>query len=226
MEVSQTFFNELEKKLKNAPDSLNGYYKTFNNCREQGLMLTIYNDNDNEILVWACESRNSDNIMVITADRNCSDINDMFNDVAWQSAKYFKCGDYDSAVNYAFNVIKKQFKNDFPEISNTKFEMYKSLSDIQRIEADAKQLDYEDYKDLANFEDVNEGYFCDLIIMDGKLGLRYSKYCDECHDEFDNLIFEEWHPDLTSSTTLMLGMQNKLKDFVDKEIDYEVNIGI
>ena len=59
---------------------MQGYYKTFNNCREQGLMLTIYEPTtDNELLIWACESRNSDNIMVITADRSCSDINDMFN---------------------------------------------------------------------------------------------------------------------------------------------------
>lgn len=51
-------------------------------------MLTIYEPTtDNELLIWACESRNSDNIMVITADRSCSDINDMFNDTAWRYAK-------------------------------------------------------------------------------------------------------------------------------------------
>ena len=189
-------------------------------------MLTIYNENNNETLIWACECRHGDDIMVIIADSNCSDSKDMFSEVAWRTARYFKCGDYDSAVNYAFNVIKKQFRNDFPEISNTKFEMYKSLTDIRRIEEDAKQLDYNDYKELANFEDINQGYFCDLIIIEGKMSLRYSKYCDECHDEFNSLIFEKWHPDLTSSTTLMLGMQDKLKDFIDKEIDYEITIDI
>ena len=82
MEVSQTFFNKLEEKLKNVSDNLEGYYKTFNNCREQGLMITIYEPvTDNELLIWACECRNSDDIMVITADRSCCDTNDMFNDI-------------------------------------------------------------------------------------------------------------------------------------------------
>ena len=58
------------------------------------------------------------------------------------------------------------------------------------------------------------------------MGLRYSKYTDAYKDEFDNLIFEEWEPDLTSDTTLMLGMQKKLRDFIEKEIDYDINIGI
>ena len=70
-------------------------------------MLTISdNINSNELLIWACECRNSDNIMVILADNNCSDINDMFNDKAWKSARYFKCDYYDSAVNYTYSVIK------------------------------------------------------------------------------------------------------------------------
>ena len=63
LEVSEKFFNNLEKKLERVSDNLAGYYKTFNNCREQGLMLTIYKKkSDDELLIWACECRNSDNI--------------------------------------------------------------------------------------------------------------------------------------------------------------------
>lgn len=190
-------------------------------------MLTIYEPaTDNELLIWACESRNSDNIMVITADRSCSDINDMFNDVAWKSAKYFKCGEYDKAVNYTHNIIKKQFHKNFLEEYNTKFQMHKCLADLQYIQTDAKNLDYEDYYDLATFEDIDKLYFCDLIIFEGKMGLRYSKYADQYKDEFDNLTFEEWDPDLTSSVTLMLGMQSKLRDFIEKEIDYDIDVCI
>lgn len=190
-------------------------------------MLTIYEPTtDNELLIWACESRNSDNIMVITADRSCSDINDMFNDTAWRSAKYFKYDEYDKAVNHVYNIIKKQFNKFFLEEYNTKFKMHKCIADLQHIQVDAKDLDYEDYYDLATFEDVDNLYFCDLIILEGKMGLRYSKYTDAYKDEFDNLIFEEWEPDLTSDTTLMLGMQKKLRDFIEKEIDYDINIGI
>lgn len=227
MEVSQTFFKNLEEKLRNVSDNLEGYYKTFNNCREQGLMLTIYEPTtDNDLLIWACESRNSDKIMVITADRTCSNINDMFNDIAWKSARYFNAGEYDEAVNYTYNIIKKQFSKNFLEEYNTKFKMHKCLADLQHIESDAKDLDYVDYYDLVTFEDLDKLYFCDLIILDGKIGLRYSKYVDQYKEEFDNLTFEEWHPDLTSDITLMLGMQNKLRDFIEKEIDYDNGIGI
>lgn len=37
LEVSEKFFNKLESKLENATNKLKGYYKVFNNCREQGL---------------------------------------------------------------------------------------------------------------------------------------------------------------------------------------------
>ena len=227
MEVSQNFFNKLEQKLKNVSDNLQGYYKTFNNCREQGLMLTIYEPTtDNELLIWACESRNSDNIMVITADRTCSDNNDMFNDIAWESAKYFKYDEYDKAVNHTYNIIRNQFNKHFLEEYNTKFKMHKCLADLQHIGADAQDLEYDDYNKLVTFEDLDNLYFCDLIVQNGKMGLRYSKYTNNYKDEFDNLTFETWEPDLTSDITLMLGMQSKLRDFIEKEIDYNIDVGI
>lgn len=181
---------------------------------------------DNELLIWACECRNSDQIMVILADRNCSNVNDMFDEKAWKTAKYFNAGDYDKAVNYTFNVIKKQFDKNFIEEYNTKFKMHKCLVDLQKIATDSSELVYEDYYDLATLEDVDNLFFCDLIINNGKLGLRYSKYNDYYHDEFENLTFEEWKPDLTSNETLMLGMQSKLKDFIEREIDYAISMGI
>ena len=56
--------------------------------------------------------------------------------------------------------------------------------------------------------------------------LLYSKYKNKDLGEFYNLTFEEWNPDLTSSTTLMLGMQERLKNFIDSEIDYEIDMSI
>ncbi len=188
-------------------------------------MLYIYDDDD-ELLIWACEARSSDDIMLVIADRSCADINDMFNDIAWKSAKYFKYEDYNSAVNYAFNVIKKSFSKHFTEDYVVRFKMHKNLNEIKRISLDAKDLEYEDYYDLATFEDINNLYFCDLIIDNGNLGLRYSKYTDDIRDDYENLSFEKWNPDLTSNTTLMLGMQNKLKDFIDAQIDYEIDMGM
>lgn len=227
LEVSEKFFNNLEKKLERVSDNLAGYYKTFNNCREQGLMLTIYEQkSDDELLIWACECRNSDSIMVIIADRSCSDINDMFDDKAWRSAKYFKYDDYDGAIDYTMNIIKKQFDKYFLKSYSNSFVMNKCLSDLEKIIDDANILDYDDYKILADFEDINSNYFCNLVIHDGKVGLDYYKYKDQNKDEFEKISFEEWTPDLTTDKTLMLGMQNKLNDFMEKEIDYDLTINI
>ncbi len=227
MIVSQTFFNRLEKYIRDVSDNIEGYYKTFNNCREQGLMLTITDDTyNNELLIWACQCRNNDSIMIITADKSCSDVNDMFNDVAWKNAKYFDYEDYDTAVKYTFNIIKKIFDKSIKKEYKSNFKMHKCLADLQKIQIDSKELKYEDYYDLATFEDVNSGYFCDLIIDDGKLGLRYSKYSEKYINEFDNISFETWEPDLTSDITLMLGMQQRLRDFIEKEIDYDISIAI
>lgn len=186
------------------------------------------NLHDSELLIWACECRDSDNIMVILADKSCANVNDMFDDKAWRSAKYFDVGDYDKAVNYTYNVIKNQFSKNFNEEYNTKFKMHKCLADLQKIVLDSKESYYEDYYDLATFEDVEQRYFCDLTIIDGKLGLRYSKYIDSYYEDFDNLSFEEWEPNLSSNMTLMLGMQERLTNFIQKEIDYDIknNIGI
>ncbi len=93
---------------------------------------------------------------------------------------------------------------------------------MEKIINDCADLDYEDYYDLVTFEDWN--FFCDLIIMDGQVGLRYSKFLDNDHTEYENIHFEKFNPDLTSDVTLMLGMKQKLKEFVDAELDY--NLGI
>ena len=89
---------------------------------------------------------------------------------------------------------------------------------------------YIDTSDLEStyttLEDLDNLYFCDLIVQNGKMGLRYSKYTNNYKDEFDNLTFETWEPDLTSDITLMLGMQSKLRDFIEKEIDYNIDVGI
>lgn len=216
----------MEEKLTKLNPVFNGYYNVFNNCREQGLQLIIYADNDveDDLCIWSCMCRNSDQIMVVIGDRKCSDINNMFDDKAYRCAKYFDSDDFNSATDYALKAIKMNYPKHLNTNYNYKFNCYKSLSDLEKIVADAKDLDYEDYHDLATFEEDN--YFCDLIIINGEVGLRYSKFLDENHDEFENIHFEEFEPDLTSDVTLMLGMKQKLKDFVNAELDYEVTMGI
>lgn len=219
--MSRKFFEKLELKLKDKAPNLNGYYNVFNNNREQGLMAHIYEvSTDNEICIWACQSRNSDQIMIIIADRNCCDNNSMFNDIAYKKAKYFSYNDYDTAVNYIIDSLKVLFRKSFLEKVSYNFTMNKSLSELEKIINDAENLDYEDYYDLVTFENVNDGYLCDLIILNGDAGLRYSKYED---GQLENLSFEMWEPDLSNEITIMLGMKNKLNDFIENELDYNIN---
>ena len=225
-EVSKKFFEELEQKLSKLNPSLKGYYDVFNNYREQGLQLTVYGGDDinDDLYIWSCMCRNSDQIMVVIADRTCSNEYSVFNDKAYKCAKYFNCGDYDKATNYALNVIKMNFPKYINQNYSYKFNCHKSISDLEKIINDAEDLDYEDYFDLATFEDGN--ILCDLIVLDGKVGLRYSKYLDDVHNDLENLHFEEFIPDLSSDVTLMLGMKQKLKNFIDEELQHDIDMGL
>ena len=224
-ELSKHFFEFLDSKLTKLNPSFNVYYNVFNNCREQGLQLIMYADNkvEDDLCIWSCMCRKSDQIMVVIADRSCSNNNNLFDEKAYRSAKYFDNDDYDNATNYALNVIKKNFPKYLNANYNCKFNCSRNLADLEKIIASAEDLDYEDYCDLATFEDGN--FFCDLVIIEGKVGLRYSRFLDNEHTEFENMYFEEFSPDLTSDVTLMLGMKQKLKDFADAEIDYNISVG-
>ena len=177
---------------------------------------------DNEICIWACECRNSDNIMVVVANKDCCNINSMFDDKAYKNAKYFKNKDYDSAVDYVMNIVKLNFKKHFLETKSFTFKMNQPMSVIERAILDAEHLDYEDYYDLVTFE--NDDYLCDLIVQDGSVGLLYSKYLDQFHEDFENISFEKWEPDITNEVTLMLGMQEKLQNMINKELEYTISI--
>jgi len=192
----------------------------FNNNREQGLVLTIHKD-DKDFIVWACECRNSDNIMVVLGNDKNINSNNMFDDEAYSKAKYFKCDDYDSAVDHVYKQIKYLFKDDLNYERHFKFDTYKSMEDLRRIELDASDLDYEDYYELASFFDEDEQYSCDMIILNGKIGYRYNKHG---YGNIDHLTFEETKPNLENEVTLMLDMQEKLNKFINEELVYDIEM--
>lgn len=224
--VSQTFFEKLKKRLENESNDLTCIYSTFNSGKERGLMLNITdNGNDNELFIWAGASLDMKRIMVVVADNYSSEC-EVYDDKDYKLARYFDIPNYNKAVTYAYNVIKKQFPKSFKEEYNTTFKMHKSLEELKEITSNLKNLNYEDYYELATFEDVEQLYFCDLVIRNGMLGLDYSKYSDSYCNECDSLYFEKWEPDLSSDVTLMLGMKDKLKKYVEKRIDYDTKNGI
>ena len=47
-------------------------------------------------------------MIVVGDDKNVS-LNNVFDDFAFDKAKYFNCDDYDSAVNYVYKQIKYLF---------------------------------------------------------------------------------------------------------------------
>ena len=196
LSVSQIFFEKLKKRLENESNNLTCIYSTFNSGKERGLMLIIHgndNYNENELFIWSGSSWDTERIMVVVAN-DCSNKCDVYDDKDYKLARYFDIGDYDKAVTYAYNVIKKQFPKSFKEEYSTTFSMHKSIKELQEIKANFKNLNYEDYYELATFEGVEQLYFCDLVIRDGILGLNYSKYSDSCCNECDNLYFEKWEP--------------------------------
>lgn len=223
-ELSKKFFDILESKLKKLSPPLNGYYNVFNNFREQGLQMILFgsNDVDDDLCIWSCMCRNSSQIMVVIADRTCSNNNSLFDEKAYESAKYFFDGEYEKATEYTLNVIKKYFPKYLNNVSGFNFKCSRCMSDLERILLDADDLDYEDYGVLATLEESN--YFCDLVIMNGKSGLRYSRYLDDNHVGIENIRFEEFSPNLKSNISLMLEMNQKLTQFVDSELCYNKSV--
>lgn len=222
--VSEKFFKDLESKLKNASDNLTGYYKFYNNNHKQGLKLELIDSRlVNDLAIWVATNDNS--IIVVIDDINSSDSYDCFDDNAFKKAKYFNQEDYDLAIDYAYKVIRRYFKNYFLEEINYRFDMNKCLADIQYIKLDACNFDYDDYHELVTLKNINEGYWCNLIIKEGIMGLRYSKYKDPYCDDYIVISFEEWDPDLNSEINLMISMQKKLNEFIDKQMKYEIRVG-
>ena len=183
-------------------------------------MLDIYDDNKS-LCIWACECRNSDRIMIVLGSEENKDINNMFDDEAYNSAKYFEYKDYDSAVDFVYKQIKYMFKDKMNREKHFKFDCYYNINDIQRIKEDAEMFDYEDYHELASFYDENENYSCDLIIYDGKLGLQFNVHDN---DEWENLTFKEYDVNLDNEITIMLDMQKKLDEFISNELAYSIEM--
>ena len=183
-------------------------------------MLDIYDDNKS-LCIWACECRNSDRIMIVLGSDENKDINNMFDDEAYNSAKYFEYKDYDSAVNFVNKQIKYMFKDKKKKKKHFKFDCYYNINDIQRIKEDAEMFDYEDYHELASFYDENENYSCDLIINNGKIGLQYNVH-DK--DKSEKLTFKELDINLDNEATMMLDMQKGLEKFIDDELEYSITM--
>jgi len=108
LQVSEKVFELLYNKIVQENLGINLQHddvrlETFNNCREFGYCLFIWYYN---LVIWACETRNSDDIMIVVGDpsKNINLVN-MFDRIAYDNAEYFRYGEYEKAVDYIYNEI-------------------------------------------------------------------------------------------------------------------------
>lgn len=174
-----------------------------------------------ELNIWACESRISDDIMIVLGNQDNIDINNMFDDISFNKARYFEYEDYDSAVDFVYKQIKYMFKDKLSKGKHFKFDTYKNIEDIRKLKENVSNLSHQDYFELASFCDEDEEYSCDLIILNGKLGFRYNKHNE---DDLGNLIFQEHDVNLDNEVSLMLDMQKRLEKFINDELEYSITM--
>ena len=201
------------------------HYELFNNGNTQGYVLKVYANNTN-LHIWASEPLDKDVIMVVIGcEDECSRYN-TFNSDASKRMKYFDINDFDLAVDYVYKQIKYYFKDQLNQELHIKYDVYKSIDDIRRIQLDADGLGYDDYYELASFFNEDEQYSCDLIISNGKMGYRYNKHLN---GHLERLTFQETEPNLDNEITLMLDMEEKLNNFMNNELIHDIefdNTGI
>lgn len=157
--------------------------------------------------------------MIVLGSQDNINLNNMFDEESYKKAHYFTYDDYDSAIDFVYRQIKYMFKDRLHYQKHFNFDTYKSMDDLRRIQLDAENLDYSDYYKLATFVDNDENYSCDLIIMKGKMGLRFNKQTD---NNLENLSFQAYDINLDNEVSLMLFMKEKLDDFINKQLVEEI----
>lgn len=116
---------------------IDGWLETFNNCREQGFCLHVEtvdwgneNKTKDKFYIFACESRNSDEIMVICQTEYPGN-KGMFGDNAYNNyvdkdhidvekeqftfRTYFKYNEQQRASKFIVDTVKKFFKEEFKD---------------------------------------------------------------------------------------------------------------
>lgn len=98
--------------LKAKDDKIKGYIDTFNNCRETGYILHVWQYGDVElngrVAIWVHEHRNSDNIVLrYTTKPEDIDINNMFNDeVDINGTEYFRANQEEEVAQYISKILE------------------------------------------------------------------------------------------------------------------------
>lgn len=109
----------LETECENGA-KIYGFLECFVNCREQGYVMAVYStdfsteEHPCDLHIWACESRNSDDIMVVWDTETPDLAGNLFSENAYNNnRKYFRFGEYQKAADYIIELVKEHFKKEF-----------------------------------------------------------------------------------------------------------------
>lgn len=102
--TSEMFMNNLIQKLQPYHKDIYGSIEPFCDDREQGLMLSIYNQlTDDQFYIWACESKTNQDLMIITSkDKNHQNLY-MLDDL--EKAQYFSKNNFEEGIAYSIFQI-------------------------------------------------------------------------------------------------------------------------
>ena len=104
--TSEMFINNLIKDLQPYHKEIYGNIEPFCDGREQGLMISLYNQlTDDQFYIWACESKiDKDLMIVISKEKNNQNLY-MQDDL--EKAQYFSKNNLEDALSYALSKINK-----------------------------------------------------------------------------------------------------------------------
>lgn len=105
-QTSEIFINRLIRELQPYQKDIYGNIEPFCDGREQGLMLSLYNQlTDDQLYIWACESKTDQDLMIITSkERNNQNLY-MQDDL--EKAQYFSKSDFDEGITYSLSQVNK-----------------------------------------------------------------------------------------------------------------------
>ncbi len=105
-QTSEIFINRLIKQLQPYQKDIYGNIEPFCDGREQGLMLSLYNQlTDDQFYIWACESKTNQDLMIITSkDKNNQNL---YMQDELEKAQYFSKDNFEDGINYSLSQVNK-----------------------------------------------------------------------------------------------------------------------
>ncbi len=111
LQTSELFMNQFIQKLQPYHNEIYGTLEPFCDDREQGLMLSLYNQLTNDVIyIWCCEDKVKREIMVVTAKEKTK--HNLYMQSDKDVAQYFLKSNFHKAINYSLNQVNKFLDKD------------------------------------------------------------------------------------------------------------------